>query len=560
MQELLQSNGIAGSVEESLKAMLSQKMSMTTTTQGMDFSEIFANATKKQKELADFASSNAKNKPANTTVSTKKLKNENNISDNSKAQNTQSEDKKLNKQDNKAEGENKLEDTTSKNEENVENANNEELEKITAQLKEAENISKETSIIETIDISNIDTNEKTTTEETKETKSENATLKTENKSNTTQETKALDNLQKIEIDLAEVDETAESTTETTEDISTINTKTTGKTTQTKNTNEIDLAEVDELDVASEETKTLKGKIFVDQENIQNETNMTLDEIMSSNEPNIEGIVEEKILKDLNLNVDEIMLGTKANTEASTKLTSNASEQMFKMSLEKTFGAKAEAGSIQALQNNAQASNNAGHSENQGLNLSNQGGQNKVQDFKQATASASAKFSEVQKQDVLDQITAKFDQLKTNGNAKITLTLRPNDLGRVVIEMSQDKNGVSATILAQNEDVKKLLEQDIEGLRTKLAQAGVQVDNIVIKTPEGANNNSTLAQDFKENNQKEENSKENNSNQQNKNQNNQNSSENSNEHHQRSYYQESLVENYESYEGIKVGNNGFIRTR
>ena len=57
MQELLQSNSIAGSVEESLKAMLSQKMSMTTTTQSMDFGEIFANATKKQKELADFAAS-----------------------------------------------------------------------------------------------------------------------------------------------------------------------------------------------------------------------------------------------------------------------------------------------------------------------------------------------------------------------------------------------------------------------------------------------------------------------------------------------------------------------
>lgn len=559
MQELLQTNGIAGTVEESLKAMLSQKMTMTSTTQGMDFSEIFANATKKQKELADFASSNTKNKTTQTTVSTKKLKTENNIGDNSKIQDTQSEDKKLSKQD-KADTENKTENTTSKEEKNTENTDNKELEKITAQLEEAANISKETSIIETIDISNIDTLEKTATEENTETASENTTQKTENKLNATQETKAIDNLQKIEIDLAEAEETTETKADTTEELTTINTKSTEKTTQTQNTNEIDLTEVDELDVAIEDTKTLKGKIFVDSENIQNETNMTLDEIMSSNEQNIEGIVEEKILKDLNLNVDEIMLGSKASTDTSSKLTSNASEQMFKMSLEKTFGAKAEAGSVQALQNNAQASNNASNGENQGLNLQNQGTQNKVQDFKQATASASTKFSEVQKQDILDQITAKFDQLKTNGNAKITLTLRPNDLGRVVIEMSQDKNGVSATILAQNEDVKRMLEQDIEGLRSKLAQAGVQVDNIVIKTPEGANNNSNLAQDFKENNHKEENSKENNSNSQNKNSNNQNSSENSNEHRQRSYYQESLVENYESYEGIKVGNNGFIRTR
>ena len=64
MQELLQSNGIAGSVEESLKTMLSQKISMTTT-QGLDFSEIFANATKKQNELMNFANNKTEVKTSN---------------------------------------------------------------------------------------------------------------------------------------------------------------------------------------------------------------------------------------------------------------------------------------------------------------------------------------------------------------------------------------------------------------------------------------------------------------------------------------------------------------
>lgn len=559
MQELLQSNSITGTAEESLKAMLSQKLSMTTTTTaGMDFSEIFANATKKQKELSDFASSSAKNKANQSTTNQSKLKTNNTTSDNSKVQNNQNDDKKL--KQNKTETDEKTKNTSSNDEKSTENTNNEELEKVTSELEEAINVTKETAIIEALDVSNVKTDTKTTTENA-EVSNDTTNLKTETDLSAVQNTKTNENLENLEINLASIEDSTENTTETTENTTTINTKTTDKTAQNQNTNEIDLSEIDGSDTLAKDTQTLKGKIYVDSDNIKNETGSTLDEIIASDEVSIEGIVEEKILKDLNLNVDEIMLGTNAN-DTNSKLTGNASEQMFKMSLEKTFGLKAEAGSVQALQNNAASSNNAAHGENQSLNLSNQNSNNKVQDFKQATTSASTKFSEVQKNDVLDQITAKFDQLKNNGTAKITLTLRPNDLGRVVIEMSQDKNGVSATILAQNEDVKKMLEQDVEGLKTKLAQAGVQVDNIVIKTPEGANNDSTLAQDFRENNQKEENAKENNSNNQNKNSNNQNSSENS-EHHQRSFYQESLVENYEnfeSYEGIKVGNNGYIRTR
>lgn len=559
MQELLQSNSITGTAEESLKAMLSQKLTMsTTTTAGMDFSEIFANATKKQKELSDFASSSAKNKASQNTTNQNKLKTNNTTSDNSKVQNNQNDDKKL--KQNKTETDEKTKNTSSNDEKSTENTNNEELEKVTSELEEAINVTKETAIIEALDVSNLKTDTKTTTENA-EVSSDITNLKTETDLSAVQNTKTNENLENLEIDLAKVEDSTENTTETTENTTTINTKTTDKTAQNQNANEIDLSEIDDNDTLAKDTQTIKGKIYVDSDNIKNETGSTLDEIMASDEVSIEGIVEEKILKDLNLNVDEIMLGTNAN-DTNSKLTGNASEQMFKMSLEKTFGLKSEAGSVQALQNNAASSNNAAHGENQSLNLSNQNSQNKVQDFKQATTSASTKFSEVQKNDVLDQITAKFDQLKNNGTAKITLTLRPNDLGRVVIEMSQDKNGVSATILAQNEDVKKMLEQDVEGLKTKLAQAGVQVDNIVIKTPEGANNDSTLAQDFRENNQKEENAKENNSNNQNRNSNNQNSSENS-EHHQRSFYQESLVENYEnfeSYEGIKVGNNGYIRTR
>ena len=113
-------------------------------------------------------------------------------------------------------------------------------------------------------------------------------------------------------------------------------------------------------------------------------------------------------------------------------------------------------------------------------------------------SEKAKMANIQKNDILNQIGAKFEQLKDGVTSKITLTLRPENLGRVVIEMSHDKNGVTTNILAQSQDVKEILEKNIGALKEQLTSAGVQVDNISIKAPESNENANFFSQnDFKD---------------------------------------------------------------
>lgn len=82
--------------------------------------------------------------------------------------------------------------------------------------------------------------------------------------------------------------------------------------------------------------------------------------------------------------------------------------------------------------------------------------------------------------VLNQITDKITQ-NADGSQKLTLVLRPNDLGRLSIELNNNEQGLSTNILAQNEDVRNYIEKNINALRQQLSDAGINVNNIQIKT-------------------------------------------------------------------------------
>lgn len=85
------------------------------------------------------------------------------------------------------------------------------------------------------------------------------------------------------------------------------------------------------------------------------------------------------------------------------------------------------------------------------------------------------------EDLLNQVTNKITQLKDGANQKLTMILRPNDLGRLSIELTQDKNGLTTQIMAQNDNVRAYIEKNIDSLRQQLADSGVSVNSIQIKT-------------------------------------------------------------------------------
>lgn len=120
--------------------------------------------------------------------------------------------------------------------------------------------------------------------------------------------------------------------------------------------------------------------------------------------------------------------------------------------------------------------------------------------------------ELEQNNVLGQITDKIQQMKDGSNARMTLVLRPNDLGRLSIELSTNHLGLTTNILAQNEDVRNYIEKNIDALKQQLSEAGVNVNTIQIKTAgqEGSStyegNNHFAQQQNENNNQQNQNQK------------------------------------------------------
>ena len=97
---------------------------------------------------------------------------------------------------------------------------------------------------------------------------------------------------------------------------------------------------------------------------------------------------------------------------------------------------------------------------------------------------------ISKENILNQITNKLENLN-DSQSKVNIVLRPENLGRLQLEIVSDKNGtISANLTATNEDVKQLLEKSINELKNSLNSQGVNVSNINIKvenTNQASNN-------------------------------------------------------------------------
>lgn len=109
-------------------------------------------------------------------------------------------------------------------------------------------------------------------------------------------------------------------------------------------------------------------------------------------------------------------------------------------------------------------------------------------------------------DIFNQITNKITQLQQEQGQKLTMVLRPHNLGRLSIELTSNHLGLTTNILAQNDDVRAYIERNIDSLRQQLSDAGVNVNNIQIKTmgQEGSTNYQGNSQNFDFNEQNQQN--------------------------------------------------------
>ena len=103
-------------------------------------------------------------------------------------------------------------------------------------------------------------------------------------------------------------------------------------------------------------------------------------------------------------------------------------------------------------------------------------------------SSSVLQNQLNQNSILEQVNKQFEQLQQTGNNKVSIVLQPENLGRVSVEIMNSKDGITAKMLTDNQQVKDLFDKNIEALKSNLSSQGVNVNNIKVEcTQESANN-------------------------------------------------------------------------
>lgn len=86
---------------------------------------------------------------------------------------------------------------------------------------------------------------------------------------------------------------------------------------------------------------------------------------------------------------------------------------------------------------------------------------------------------VNTQDVIDQIVESARVILTEDKTSMELQLNPQNLGKLILKVTEQEGAVTAKIMTQNAVVKEALEAQTVELRQNLEQAGVKVDAVEV---------------------------------------------------------------------------------
>ena len=222
-----------------------------------------------------------------------------------------------------------------------------------------------------------------------------------------------------------------------------------------NTEDTNTPEVKDKKIVNEEKNTLKTKEA--QTNIQ--VNSEVKEVQKSDNTSEKADIEQEMLEEMDVKIEEVSSSSTSNSDSSEKNFTTAQDEVIKLQIE-----------------NAEADTSTPVTFAFDRSIKNANAANNQIRLEGIT-------KELNTNDILNQIGSKFEQLKDGSSTKLTMTLRPNDLGRVTIELMSNANGISTNIIAQNSQVKELLDKNIDILKQQLAQQGINVQNIQVKTVE-----------------------------------------------------------------------------
>lgn len=123
--------------------------------------------------------------------------------------------------------------------------------------------------------------------------------------------------------------------------------------------------------------------------------------------------------------------------------------------------------------------------------------------------------ELSQTDILSQINNQLNVKNIQeGTSKVNIVLQPENLGKINLELVNSKEGLTAHMTTDNEQVKEILTKSLDSLKNSLGNQGVNVQSVTVKvdaTQKQSNDNmssfdnsqsNTSNQDFSNNSQKQ----------------------------------------------------------
>lgn len=93
--------------------------------------------------------------------------------------------------------------------------------------------------------------------------------------------------------------------------------------------------------------------------------------------------------------------------------------------------------------------------------------------------------ELGKTNILSQIENQLNakQLQTGETTKVSIILQPENLGKITLELVNSKEGLTAKMTTDNEQVKEILSKHLDNLKETMSNQGINVGNLTVKVDE-----------------------------------------------------------------------------
>jgi flagellar hook-length control protein FliK len=111
--------------------------------------------------------------------------------------------------------------------------------------------------------------------------------------------------------------------------------------------------------------------------------------------------------------------------------------------------------------------------------------NNINNTQTQTTTQSQTPKDITQNDIISQISKQINSrnLSDEGSTKITMVLRPENLGKINLELVNSKEGLTAQLTTENPQVKEILDKNLNSLKDSLSSQGVSVNNVSVKVNE-----------------------------------------------------------------------------